>query len=77
MQINTRILLKIINKAKDALNFANNAIITLKIGNNYFGLGGEGARKLIKGIIFGIIVFIFIQLLFKTIKSLYYWIRTK
>lgn len=45
-----RILKKIIEKAKDALNFANNAIITLNIEGVYFGLGGEGARKLIKGL---------------------------
>jgi hypothetical protein len=37
----------------------------------------DDLRKLIKGIVFGVIVFIFISLLFKTIKSLYYWIRTK
>jgi len=37
----------------------------------------DDLRKLIKGIIFGIIVFIFISLLFKKIKSLYYWIRAK
>jgi hypothetical protein len=37
----------------------------------------DDLRKLIKGIIFGIIVFIFIHLLLKTIKALYYWIRTK
>lgn len=41
------ILKKVIAKAKDALNFSNNSIITMKIEDDYFGLGGEGARKLI------------------------------
>ena len=37
----------------------------------------EDLRKLIKDIIFWIVIFILIRLLFKTIKSLYYWIRAK
>ena len=35
----------------------------------------DDLRKFIKGIIFWIIVFIFVRLLFQTIKSLYYWVR--
>ena len=50
-----QILKKVIAKAKDALNYSNNAIITMKIGENYFGLGGEGAKKIIDTIGGGII----------------------
>jgi len=34
-------------------------------------------RGLIGTIIYWILVFIFIRLLFKTIKALYYWIKNK
>jgi len=37
----------------------------------------DDLRKLIKEIIFWLIVFICIRLLFKTITALYYWIKNK
>jgi hypothetical protein len=43
-----RILKRIIGRAKDIINFSNDTIITMKVNEDYFGLGGEGALKLIR-----------------------------